>query len=100
MESKQHASGDFKAELIKYKPLKFPSPQWDHISEEAKDFCAALMQKAPKDRLSAVAVYMWGFSEQLTIPPHLAKHASAAALDVGKKAPCHSSVHLRCISLC
>ena len=26
----------------------------------------------------------------------MAKKAGAAALDVGKKAPCHSSVHLRC----
>ena len=30
----------------------------------------------------------------------MAKKAGAAALDIGKKAPCHSSVHLRCISLC
>ena len=30
----------------------------------------------------------------------MAKKAGAAALDIGKKAPSHSSVHLRCISLC
>ena len=39
--------------MIKHDPLKFPSPDWDHISPTAKDFCKALMQKAPRDRMNA-----------------------------------------------
>ena len=42
-----------KARMIRHDPLRFPSPEWDHISQEAKDFCEALMQKRPKDRLAA-----------------------------------------------
>ena len=42
-----------KARMIKHDPLKFPSPDWDHISPTAKDFCKALMQKAPRDRMNA-----------------------------------------------
>ena len=34
-----------KARMIAEDPLRFPSPQWDRISQEAKDFCSALMQK-------------------------------------------------------
>ena len=37
-----------KARMIKHDPLKFPSPAWDHISPTAKDFCKALLQKAPR----------------------------------------------------
>jgi serine/threonine protein kinase len=44
-----------KARMIRHDPLRFPSPDWDKVSQEAKDFCSALMQKRPKDRLSATA---------------------------------------------
>ena len=44
-----------KARMIKNDPLRFPSPDWDKVSAEAKDFCQQLMQKAPRDRLSATA---------------------------------------------
>jgi len=42
-----------KARMIKHDPLRFPDRYWSHISQEARDFCTALMKKAPKDRLSA-----------------------------------------------
>jgi len=50
-----HQDKKEKARMIRHDPLKFPSPQWDHISQEAKDFCSALMQKKPRDRLSATS---------------------------------------------
>jgi len=39
--------------MIEKDPLQFPSPAWDKISSEAKDFCSSLMKKRPKDRMSA-----------------------------------------------
>ena len=48
-----HQDKKEKARMIRHEPLRFPSPEWDRISQEAKDFCAALMQKRPKDRLAA-----------------------------------------------
>jgi len=50
-----HEDPKVKAKMIQTAPLKFPSPDWDTVSEEAKDFCSSLMQKAPRDRLSATA---------------------------------------------
>lgn len=44
-----------KARMIREDPVRFPPPEWDRISQEAKDFCTALMHKAPRDRLSASA---------------------------------------------
>ena len=44
-----------KARMIRHDPLRFPSPEWDRISSEAKEFCTALMQKRPRDRLSATS---------------------------------------------
>jgi len=42
-----------KARMICHDPLRFPSPDWDRISDSAKDFCSKLMQKVPKDRMNA-----------------------------------------------
>lgn len=39
--------------MICHDPLRFPSPDWDRISDAAKDFCTKLMQKNPKDRMPA-----------------------------------------------
>lgn len=39
--------------MICHDPLRFPSPDWDRISDAAKDFCSRLMQKTPKDRMPA-----------------------------------------------
>ena len=39
--------------MICHDPLRFPSPDWDRISDTAKDFCGKLMQKTPKDRMPA-----------------------------------------------
>jgi len=44
-----------KARMIRHDALRFPSPEWDRVSSEAKDFCSSLMQKKPRDRLSATA---------------------------------------------
>ena len=44
-----------KARMIRHDPLRFPSPDWDRVSQEAKDFCSALMQKKPRDRLAATS---------------------------------------------
>lgn len=41
--------------MIRKDPLRFPSPEWDRVSVEAKDFISSLMQKKPRDRLSATA---------------------------------------------
>ena len=50
-----HQNKREKARRIRQDPLRFPSPEWDRVSQEAKGFCAALMQKQPRDRLSATA---------------------------------------------
>lgn len=42
-----------KARMIQQDALRFPPRGWAHISKDAKSFIAALMQKHPKDRLSA-----------------------------------------------
>jgi len=42
-----------KGRMIRHDPLPFHPKHWSHISQEAKDFCSALMQKHPKDRLSS-----------------------------------------------
>jgi len=42
-----------KGRMIRNDPLPFHPKIWKHISAEAKDFCSSLMQKQPKDRLSA-----------------------------------------------
>ena len=42
-----------KARMIRHDALRFPSPDWDRVSADAKDFCSALMQKKPRDRLAA-----------------------------------------------
>lgn len=42
-----------KARMIRKDALPFHAEYWDHISHDAKDFCSSLMQKRPKDRLSA-----------------------------------------------
>lgn len=44
-----------KARMIRHEPLRFPAPDWDRVSGEAKDFCSALMQKRARDRLPATA---------------------------------------------
>ena len=40
-------------ESVKTGDFDFPSPEWDDISEAAKDFVCQLLQKDPDDRLSA-----------------------------------------------
>jgi len=42
-----------KARMIRHDPLRFPGPEWERVSQEAKDFCVALMHKKPKERLAA-----------------------------------------------
>jgi calcium-dependent protein kinase len=41
------------AESIKNSPLNFSTPEWDNISEDAKDFIAHLLDKDPNKRYSA-----------------------------------------------
>ena len=48
-----HQDRKEKARMICHDPLRFPSPDWDRISDAAKDFCSRLMQKNPKDRMPA-----------------------------------------------
>ena len=48
-----HPNRDEKRRMIRHDKLQFPSPAWDKISSEAKDFCESLLQKRPADRLSA-----------------------------------------------
>lgn len=42
-----------KARMIRHDPLRFPEKQWAHISQDAQEFCSALMKKKPSERLSA-----------------------------------------------
>jgi len=42
-----------KGRMIRKDPLPFHPKHWNHISQDAQDFCSALMQKQAKDRLSA-----------------------------------------------
>jgi serine/threonine protein kinase len=39
-------------DIIK-KPHDFPSPEWDPISQDAKDLLNSMMEKDPEKRLSA-----------------------------------------------
>jgi len=48
-----HQDRKEKARRICHDPLSFPSPDWDRISDAAKDFCSKLMQKNPRDRMPA-----------------------------------------------
>jgi len=49
-----HPNRAEKKRMIEHDKLQFPSGgNWDKVSQSAKDFCQALMQKKPKDRLSA-----------------------------------------------
>ena len=48
-----HQDRKEKARMICHDPLRFPSPDWDRLSDAAKDFCSKLMQKNPKDRMPA-----------------------------------------------
>jgi len=50
-----------KGRMIRYDPLSFPDKHWLQISQEARGFCSALMQKQPCDRLSAseALVHPW-----------------------------------------
>ena len=50
-----HADPRVKADQIRNDPLRFSERQWEHVSDDAKDFCLQLMQKRPRDRLSATA---------------------------------------------
>lgn len=44
--------------MIKHDPLVFKGPEWDRVSDEAKDFCRKLMQKNPRDRMPASEAIM------------------------------------------
>ena len=37
-------------ESVKTGEFDFPSPEWDEISDAAKDFVCCLLQKDPEDR--------------------------------------------------
>lgn len=62
-------AGDDDAEVfesVRTGEFDFPSPEWDEISESAKDFVAALLQVDPDDRMTAADAlrHSW-FKEQL-----------------------------------
>jgi len=40
-----HQDRKEKARMICHDALRFPTPDWDRISDSAKDFCSKLMQK-------------------------------------------------------
>ncbi|ETO25757.1 Protein kinase domain containing protein [Reticulomyxa filosa] len=42
--------------LIKSGKFRFPSPYWDHVSDQAKDVIKGLLTKDPKERLNATQV--------------------------------------------
>ena len=56
-----HQDMEEKRRLIRHAELQFPSPDWDHVSDGAKDFCRALLKKRPHDRLSSAdaAQHAW-----------------------------------------
>jgi serine/threonine protein kinase len=41
-------------ESVKTGEFDFPSPEWDEISDAAKDFVTSLLQKDPEDRYVCV----------------------------------------------
>lgn len=48
-----HPNKNVKKRIICEDELQFPSPHWDRISADAKDFCHRMMRKRPGDRMSA-----------------------------------------------
>jgi len=48
-----HQDRKEKARMIRHDALVFKGPEWERVSEDAKDFCRKLMQKAPRDRMPA-----------------------------------------------
>ncbi|KAL3913369.1 MAG: hypothetical protein SGILL_006519 [Bacillariaceae sp.] len=52
-------------QLVARAPLEFPSPEWDDISDEAKDFVTKMLQRDPQNRPTA---------EQALEHPWIAKH--------------------------
>eukprot|EP00522_Entomoneis_paludosa_P008770 CAMPEP_0172447530 /NCGR_PEP_ID=MMETSP1065-20121228/6818_1 /TAXON_ID=265537 /ORGANISM="Amphiprora paludosa, Strain CCMP125" /LENGTH=549 /DNA_ID=CAMNT_0013198853 /DNA_START=56 /DNA_END=1705 /DNA_ORIENTATION=+ len=59
-------------ESVKIGKFDFPSPEWDDISQAAKDFVVSLLKKNPKDRPSAAMALRdpW-IKEQLRSPQFL-----------------------------
>ena len=48
-----HPNRAEKKRMIIHDPLQFPSPTWDKISKEAKEFIEGMMKKKSGERMSA-----------------------------------------------
>ena len=72
-----HANRSEKKRMICHDPLHFPSSGWGQISQEAKDFCAALLMKRPADRMSASDAIRHAWIRQ-----HSSVHAGESAAQV------------------
>lgn len=48
-----HPNPDVMDEQVQWSPLTFPSPDWDTVSEGAKDFITQCLEKNPKKRATA-----------------------------------------------
>jgi len=65
-------------ESVRTGTFDFPSPDWDEISQDAKDFICALLQKDPKKRLTAsdALKHRWLKSQNPQLLRNLLQHGS------------------------
>lgn len=76
-----------KGRMIRDDPLHFPHKHWHSISEDAKDFCSALMAKVPADRLAASEAvrHPW-------ITTRSRAHSGSNGLDAAHELACHDEI--------
>jgi serine/threonine protein kinase len=59
--------------LVASAPLEFPSPEWDAISDEAKDFVSRLLERNPDKRPSADQAMHHPWIAKYIVPPGIPK---------------------------
>lgn len=82
-----HPNKREKKRIICEDPLQFPSPHWDKISNDAKDFCSKLMMKRPAERMNAASAvkHPW-------IKKHSLMRASSGGISASEEIAKHGEI--------